>query len=391
MSMIGRTRRQAIGAFGAIAALPALAARAQSAPTPTDTPRFGAPTVKDFGAKGDGSTDDTAALRRAVAASKTLLVPPGRYMISGAVDLRGPTRYFRGLGAPGEVTFVSTNPNEAILPVGGLFCDIGNFELLYEGEITPRSIAMPVYALARSRLSNLFIDRCFQGLALPQEAGVNSGAANYIYSVSMDTVTIQRYTDAALSLMSYRGGSTGSVFTNLYLNSFDPVAKAHGRARVAVELGGFSELTFNQLNVEHTALDSALQVRSDCFNLLMNAVHLEGYEAASPKAAVFELNGRTSLIMNSLTLETSDFKQARLGGSPAALFRLGPGAQVELNGFQEYRNTVDIADLVLAAGGAGQAGGAAIRVRAGKAEKLQPRAIAGGGGWAPNAIWSAGR
>ena len=44
------------------------------------------PTVKDFGAKGDGSTDDTAAFTAAIAASPTgVAVPAGSYKITGTV------------------------------------------------------------------------------------------------------------------------------------------------------------------------------------------------------------------------------------------------------------------------------------------------------------------
>lgn len=44
--------------------------------------------VKDFGAVGDGTTDDTAAFQRALqkAGGKTVLVPPGRYVITDILD-----------------------------------------------------------------------------------------------------------------------------------------------------------------------------------------------------------------------------------------------------------------------------------------------------------------
>lgn len=54
----------------------------------------GAPTVdvRDFGAVGDGSTNDVAAFRAALsdldaAGGGTLLVPPGRYLVNGRIDL----------------------------------------------------------------------------------------------------------------------------------------------------------------------------------------------------------------------------------------------------------------------------------------------------------------
>ncbi len=51
-----------------------------------DTP--GLANVKDFGAVGDGRTDDTAALRRAIASGRSLLLPRGAYRVTGTLALR---------------------------------------------------------------------------------------------------------------------------------------------------------------------------------------------------------------------------------------------------------------------------------------------------------------
>ena len=46
------------------------------------------PTVQDYGAKGDGSTDDTAAFQTALAENRVVLVPGGTYVISGTLVIR---------------------------------------------------------------------------------------------------------------------------------------------------------------------------------------------------------------------------------------------------------------------------------------------------------------
>ena len=53
------------------------------------TPRDGVFNVKDFGALGDGTTDDTAAFQRALqkAGGKTVLIPPGRYVITDILEI----------------------------------------------------------------------------------------------------------------------------------------------------------------------------------------------------------------------------------------------------------------------------------------------------------------
>ncbi|MCU0871528.1 MAG: glycoside hydrolase family 55 protein [Pirellulaceae bacterium] len=50
--------------------------------------------VRDFGAKGDGATDDTAALAKAVAAHDKIFVPHGDYRLSGTLRLKPNTHLF---------------------------------------------------------------------------------------------------------------------------------------------------------------------------------------------------------------------------------------------------------------------------------------------------------
>jgi hypothetical protein len=50
--------------------------------------------VKDFGAKGDGETDDTNAFRAAIAAGDKVFLPGGKYVLSGTLALRPNTQLF---------------------------------------------------------------------------------------------------------------------------------------------------------------------------------------------------------------------------------------------------------------------------------------------------------
>ena len=46
--------------------------------------------VKNYGAKGDGSTDDTEAIKKAIASGKDLYFPDGEYLITGTIDIGAP-------------------------------------------------------------------------------------------------------------------------------------------------------------------------------------------------------------------------------------------------------------------------------------------------------------
>ncbi|WP_369409292.1 right-handed parallel beta-helix repeat-containing protein [Deinococcus arboris] len=71
---------------------PAPAPTPVPAPTPTPAPiatPSGAVDVKTYGAKGDGVTDDTAALQKAASSGKSLSFPAGTYLVSKAVTFNG--------------------------------------------------------------------------------------------------------------------------------------------------------------------------------------------------------------------------------------------------------------------------------------------------------------
>lgn len=59
--------------------------------------------VKDFGAVGDGHTDDTAALSRAVKECRHLYLPAGVYVVTAPIFLPPDTRI---MGAGRDLTYV---------------------------------------------------------------------------------------------------------------------------------------------------------------------------------------------------------------------------------------------------------------------------------------------
>ncbi len=71
--------------------------------------------VRDFGAVGDGKTDDTAAIQRAVneAQGKVIAFPPGRYVITDIIEIRHSGTVLRGAG-PRQTTFCIPKPLEMI-------------------------------------------------------------------------------------------------------------------------------------------------------------------------------------------------------------------------------------------------------------------------------------
>ena len=76
--------------------------------------------VKEFGAKGDGQTDDTAAFLKALATVKNgaIEVPPGRYRITDILEIKRSRIVLRGAG-PGKSVLVFPKPLNDIKPNWG--------------------------------------------------------------------------------------------------------------------------------------------------------------------------------------------------------------------------------------------------------------------------------
>lgn len=76
--------------------------------------------VKDFGARGDGQTDDTAAFRRAVqeAAGRAILVPAGKYVITDLLTIQASRTVLHGEGPDRSVMYFP-KPLEEIKPNPG--------------------------------------------------------------------------------------------------------------------------------------------------------------------------------------------------------------------------------------------------------------------------------
>lgn len=86
-------------------------------PLPTVAPGV---SVRDFGAKGDGRTDDTAAFREALSQVEagTIEIPAGRYVITGLLEITRPGVVLRGAG-PGKTALSFPTPLNEILPNWG--------------------------------------------------------------------------------------------------------------------------------------------------------------------------------------------------------------------------------------------------------------------------------
>jgi len=229
--------------------------------------------VKDFGALGDGTTDDTTAIQNAIASGKSVYLPKGTYKITDSLDLKSGNLNFYGENKA-LVAIVQYTNNIPVAKIGGFNLNISGITFSYNTEqpITNTGAnALEIYGMAWGSIDSVVIQKCGRGMYVYPVA-VYSGA-NWIFSCTVSNVLIQNYTINGLNLSGYNGGISGNVMSNIDLIGRS-VAGTPNNTQEAVVLGGWSDGVFNQLNIESTNPTEGIYLNT-CYSVVFNAIHFE--------------------------------------------------------------------------------------------------------------------
>lgn len=172
--------------------------------------------IQDLGAKGDGKTDDTAAIQHAIDTSRVLYFPSGRYLVHDTIrlksntilvglhpsltqiDLADSTPGYQGVGAPKPLVETPKGGDNVVSGIG-----------LFTGGINPRAVA----CLWQSGENSLMDDVRFlggHGTNLPNGARFNP----YNDTHSADPDIHKRWDGQYPSLWVSNGG--GGTFANIW-------------------------------------------------------------------------------------------------------------------------------------------------------------------------------
>jgi sugar lactone lactonase YvrE len=167
--------------------------------------------ARELGARGDGTTDDTAALQKAVDAHRTVYLPMGRYVVTDTLRLRPDsvlvglhpdatqlvvpdrTPAFQGVGGPKPLLEAPKGGTTVVIGIG-----------LYTNGINPRAVAAKWMAGARSMMNDV---RFLGGHGTAGPDGRRENPYNNVHSADPDAN--RRWDSQYPSLwVTDRGGGT---------------------------------------------------------------------------------------------------------------------------------------------------------------------------------------
>jgi hypothetical protein len=319
-------------------------------------------TDPEWGAKGDGTTDDFAALtsfvNHCMSTGRIGLIPPGDYNLNGQVlviDTSANSQ--KGLRLLGCFEHTIIRQTDANLP-----CAIRTGRNQSIDGIMWRHSTMPTSANTRgcgweiSGLLSQFNDgwnkfyKVYSAIQ-PAAAGVNA-----MFAGQCDHIMVHQYAGEALNLKGLNGGNTPTHFPSVYTSNLnDDGTTRNSTTQPVINIQTADGPIFGHLHIENVKATTLIFVGSDVDGVVIGSLHIENFEASANgqiiDAAGNSGTGRFSGVkVHHLQMLSCLFQFATMAVNTYALFRVGAGAQVIVDHISERSNTIDITDFRVARG-----------------------------------------
>ncbi len=242
----------------------------------------------DYGAVGDGTSDDTTALTNAFAAGNTSLkpvyLPPGTYKVTSMIDLSG-HNFTAIIGASvqtnvagfnvagiyaGATTIVQATANTSVIRLGG-FTQVSG--LTFKAPLGTTNACIELANVSEgSSLHDLRLQGGTNCISLPQQSFGGNGNWG-AFSTSFSDIRMSAPVNRFINWQTYNNSSTGNVFKNIYCNADGSTPPAQG----AFYFQNCDEMNFIQVNVEGVQFIpySGLITLTDTAGFSFDGVHFE--------------------------------------------------------------------------------------------------------------------
>lgn len=134
--------------------------------------------VYDFGAKGDGITDDTEAIQRAADSGLTVYFPAGTYIVSDTITISTPRTVLVGAGMYSTIIQRTGDYGDTFFftgePTGGVFLQYVGIEkmFIWSRGITTSGAHIHVEGVAQINIKDIYLQHGFIGVQLAAAAQV---------------------------------------------------------------------------------------------------------------------------------------------------------------------------------------------------------------------------
>lgn len=301
--------------------------------------------VKDFGAKGDGVTDDTAAIQSAINYATTLssvggyvYLPPGSYKTTSTI-------YTYGSSGIGQVGLVGSGMfSTRILPSGDFtvlnlvtsYQESGGFSIEWPttaaASIPTTRIGIEIaganWQFSYATLKNVTVMYGYRGYVLNDWTGQPLGTA---YLCTLQQLTAFRCADWGFYLNS-KTGSTTLRMIHCYVRGDNSSGSAqYGK--------GVYATNFNDIYTEQLAIDQCLNswVQFVNYNVcVMNGTAFEADKISSSGATAVYLNG-VNTVVNGFKDISNNYDVT--SGNARVIF-CGANCMLSLQGYNEQFSTV---------------------------------------------------
>lgn len=291
----------AVSLAGAVAA-PNFTASGSGAVTRSSSAKFGDMiSVKDFGAVGDGVTNDTVAIQNALAARGAVYLPEGVYLISSALRLKAR----QSLIGAGQAAIIKCNAATfSAIEIVEDYCTISNFRV--EGGNIGIRLFGAVRPVVQTSVSDITIVGAQTGVQLDGYTDVNKPCYwNNFNRVLVEQMGVHGFhltrsgagdTPNANKFYACRAYSHGAAMSGAgfyveqgkYNNAFvDCEANVHGSAQGCFILGAGSEKTLlvNPYAESYNSVPNVKLVAGSSESAIVNLLSM------SDGAAIWDLSG----------------------------------------------------------------------------------------------------
>lgn len=263
-------------------------------------------TPEMYGAKGDGVTDDTDAIKDALASELPVLLT-SRYLISDTIV--NPYCLF-GSGYEKARIIMADNTKPVIrytMNMSG--CLLSGFRIIYQ-ERGPKDNTNACGILINSS-QNVFGQAVFTNIMIENTySGIYANCS--VYSCDFSNIWINAFKYAGIYMSGT--GSTGIVMSNIYITNWGNYSQREMlSANFGIYLGNYTEGLLQQVNVEHGRFYAPLYF-NQCELLKLESTHFEGVVNTNNYQG-FIANQRSNLVIDTLFIGFS--------GSSSEGYRVG--------------------------------------------------------------------